>query len=115
MEAFLAAAREGDLPGLIAVLAPDVVRRADPMVLPPGAPTELSGVQAVAEQTLLLSRRAQLADPALIDGEVGIVVAPQGRLLIAITMISVGPTVTEYEVIADPARLRALELSAFLI
>ena len=115
VEAFLAAAREGDLPGLIAVLAPDVVRRADPMVMPAGAPAELRGAQAVAEQTLLLSPRARLAEPALIDGRVGIVVAPRGRLLIAITMTSVGFTVTEYEVIADPARLRALELAAFLI
>jgi RNA polymerase sigma factor (sigma-70 family) len=111
VEAFLAAAREGDLPGLVAVLAPDVVRRADPMVLPPGAPTELRGAQAVAEQTLLLSRRAQLAEPALIDGEVGIVIAPRGRLVSAITTTIQDGAITAYEVIADPARLRGLEFS----
>ncbi|MER0243826.1 sigma factor [Streptomyces sp. HSW2009] len=109
--AFLAAARSGDLAGLLAVLAPDVVRHADPLALPPGARTELRGAQTVAENTLLFGSRARLAELALIDGAVGVVVAPRGRLWLAITFTVHGDTITAYDVIADPTRLHALDLA----
>lgn len=111
VDAFLAASRGGDLDALLAVLAPDVVRRADPAALPPGAPTEVRGAHSVAEGTLVFGRRARFAAPALVNGTVGIVVAPRGRLLLALTLTVEGEKVTEYEVIADPARLRQLDLA----
>jgi RNA polymerase sigma-70 factor (ECF subfamily) len=111
VEAFLAAARGGDLAGLLAVLAPDVVRRADPAVLPPGAPAELRGARAVAKGTVLLRERARHAAPALVDGEVGAVVAPGGRLLCVLRIEVVGERVAAYEVIAAPERLRRLKLA----
>ncbi|WP_030811218.1 sigma-70 family RNA polymerase sigma factor [Streptomyces sp. NRRL S-337] len=112
VEAFLTASREGDLSGLLAVLAPDVVRRADPAVLPPGAASLIRGARAVAEETVALARNARFAAPALVDGTMGIVVAPHGRLLLVLTVRVEDERVTSYEVIADPARLGRLTLAA---
>ncbi|MFG2400409.1 sigma-70 family RNA polymerase sigma factor [Streptomyces lydicus] len=111
VEAFLAAARGGDLGELLAVLAPDVVRRVDPAALRAGGAAELRGARAVAEETVLLARNARFAAPALVDGTVGLVVAPHGRLLFALTVTTVDGRVTAYDVIADPARLRGLDLA----
>ncbi|MET8827214.1 sigma-70 family RNA polymerase sigma factor [Streptomyces sp. NPDC004610] len=110
VEAFLAAARGGDTAALLAVLAPDVVRHADPAVLPPGMPVELRGARAVAEGTVLLRERARSGAVALVDGTVGIVVAPGGRLLCVLRVSVAGERVTGYEVIADQGRLRGVEV-----
>lgn len=111
VEAFLAAARSGDLDALLAVLAPDVVRRADPVVLQPGGQPVVSGADAVARQTQVLGPRARYAEPALVNGTVGAVVAPHGRLLLVIAITVAGGRVTGYDVIGDPARLAQLELA----
>jgi hypothetical protein len=91
VEAFLIASRSGDLDALPAVLAPDVVRKATRDTLPSGAPTELRGARAVADEATLLSQRAQLAELALVNGAVGLVVAPRGRLFLAISVAVEGP------------------------
>ncbi|NEB78049.1 sigma-70 family RNA polymerase sigma factor [Streptomyces sp. SID14478] len=111
VDAFLTAARNGDLDALLAVLAPDVVRRADPTTLPAGAQTLVRGSDGVARETVVLRRNAQFAATALIDGRVGIVVAPHGRLLFALVVTAEADKITAYEVIADPARLAALDLA----
>ncbi|MFD7286848.1 sigma-70 family RNA polymerase sigma factor [Streptomyces sp. NPDC059863] len=111
IEAFLAASRGGDLNALLAVLAPDVVRRADPAGLPPGMATEVRGARVVAEETMVLGRGARFAEAALVNGTVGVVVAPRGRLFRALTFTIDGDRITAYEVIADPARLQRLELA----
>jgi RNA polymerase sigma factor (sigma-70 family) len=64
VDAFLAAARRGDLEALLAVLAPDVARRADPAALPPGGEILVRGADAVARQTLVLGPRARFAEPS---------------------------------------------------
>ncbi|MEU1204080.1 sigma-70 family RNA polymerase sigma factor [Nocardia sp. NPDC005825] len=112
VEAFLAAARGGDLTELLAVLAPDVMRIADPAALPPGLAAVVRGAQAVAKETVLLQRRSQVAALALVDGAVGIVVAPHGGLLLALTVTVRDNTVVSYEVIADRHRLRELTIAA---
>ncbi|MBO8191292.1 sigma-70 family RNA polymerase sigma factor [Streptomyces oryzae] len=111
VEAFLSAARKGELAGLLAVLAPDVVRRADPAALPAGAAALVRGADAVARGTVLLSQRSRYAQTALVDGAVGAVLAPRGRLLAALTFAVEGGRITAYEVIADPARLAGLEVA----
>ena len=111
VSAFLAAARAGDLAGILAVLAPDVVRRADPVALPPGAAVVVRGARQVAEGTAALADRSRLAELALVDGRVGAVVAPHGRLRFAVAFRVRGDLITEYEVIADPARLARLDLA----
>jgi RNA polymerase sigma factor (sigma-70 family) len=109
-DAFLAATRGGDITALLAVLDPDVVRRADRAALPAG-PAELRGAQAVAEETRVFSRRARFARLALVDGAVGIVVAPRGRLQLAIGLTIKDGKVAEIDVIADPLRLHQLDLA----
>ncbi|WP_327711808.1 sigma-70 family RNA polymerase sigma factor [Streptomyces sp. NBC_00464] len=111
VSAFLTAARAGDLTAILAVLAPDVVRRADPFAVPPGGLAEARGARAVAEGTAALAHRSQLAELALVDGTVGVVVAPRGRLLFALSFTFEDDRITSYDVIADPARLRRLSLA----
>jgi RNA polymerase sigma-70 factor (ECF subfamily) len=109
--AFLAAARGGDLTTLLAVLTPEVVRRADPVVLPAGASPELRGASEVAAEIQLLGGRAKYAEPALVNGAVGAVVAPGGHLRLAITFTFEDDRIAGFEVIADPSRLRGLTLA----
>jgi RNA polymerase sigma factor (sigma-70 family) len=112
VDAFLAAARDGDLGALLAVLDPDVVRRADRRAIPAHAATELRGARAVAEGTLVYARAARrLARPALVDGAPGLVVAPGGRLRIALRLTIEGDKIVEIDVIAEPESLRRLDLA----
>jgi RNA polymerase sigma factor (sigma-70 family) len=111
VEAFLAAARGGDFDGLLALLDPDVVLHVDPVAVPAGAPTEIHGAEAVAGQARTFAGRARFARPALINGVVGTVVAPRGRLQLVQTFTVVDRKVVELEVIVDPERLERLEIS----
>jgi RNA polymerase sigma-70 factor (ECF subfamily) len=109
VNAFLAASRDGDLDALLAVLDPDAVLRADRAATPAGAPREVHGAAAVAKQFL---GRAKLARPALVNGSVGVVFAPRGRLLVVLNLTITGGKIVEIEGVADPARLRKLDLAA---
>jgi RNA polymerase sigma factor (sigma-70 family) len=113
VEAFLAAARAGNFEGLLAVLDPNVVRRLDPVAAATGAPRVLRGAQAVARGALAGSRRARSAPAALalVDGRLGVVVAPRGRLATVIVFKVRRGRIVEMDVIADPARLRRLRLA----
>ncbi|MGW1175842.1 sigma-70 family RNA polymerase sigma factor [Kitasatospora sp. NPDC002543] len=111
VEAFLAAARGGDLTDLLAVLAPDVVRRADPAALGPGGALVARGARAVAGETAVFGRRARWGAVALVDGVPGILIAPDGRLRLVLRMTVADGRVAGYDVVADPARLAALELA----
>ena len=102
--AFLRATRAGDLDAVLALLAQDVVRRADAVALPAGAPRELRGAAAVAGGTAEFGHRAGSAGLALVDGLPGLVVAPGGRLTAVLTIDVVDGMITRYEVVADPAR-----------
>jgi RNA polymerase sigma factor (sigma-70 family) len=113
VDAFVAAARGGDLKALLAVLDPDVVRRADRAALPAG-PAELRGAQAVAEETRVFSRPARSARPALVNGTVGIVVAPRGKLRLALGLTIKDDRIAEIDVIADPSRLQQLDLAVLV-
>ena len=108
VDAFLAAARSGDVAGLLAVLDPDVVLHADRAAVRLGGIAELSGAEAVADN---FKGKAQQARPALVDGALGVVVAPQGRLLLVLNLTFAGDRIASIEVVADPDRLEALDLS----
>jgi len=112
VETFLAASRAGDVQAILAVLDPDVVRRADLAALPTGRPARAEGAQVVAEEVAVFGRRSRYASAALIDGDVGIVVAPHGRLQLVLTIEYSDSAIASYELIADPARLAKLELAA---
>lgn len=109
VDAFLAAARGGNFEALLTVLDPDVVLHSDPMVLPSGAPTEIHGAEAVAARAIRGGARA--AQPALVNGSVGVIVAPRGRLLMVIRFTIQNGKIIELESIADPERVRLLDLS----
>jgi RNA polymerase sigma-70 factor (ECF subfamily) len=108
VDAFLAAARSGDIAGLLAVLDPDVVLRADRTAQRLGDVAELRGAETVANN---FKGKAQAARPALVDGALGVVVAPQGHLLLVLNLSFAGDRIAAIEVVADPDRLRALDLS----
>src|SRR5688572_8400418 len=116
VEAFLKAARAGDLEGLLAVLDPDAVIRIDAAAridAPPaeaGMAREVRGASMWAKQMLALSRGLQFVQPAVINGSAGLVLAPRGKLSKVLTFTFANATVTRVEVIGDPARLRELEI-----
>ena len=109
IEAFLAAARTGDFEALLAVLDPDVVLRADP-----GTLRVVRGARAVAEGALTFSRLAQSARLALVNGMPGIISwLPDGRPLAVMGFTVRSGKIVEIDILADPARLRQLDLTAF--
>jgi RNA polymerase sigma factor (sigma-70 family) len=109
VEAYLAAARGGDFERLLAVLDPEVVLRADPATMPAGAPAELRGARAVA--TNAVARRARFAQAALVDGAVGIIVAPRGQLLLVLKLTFKEGKIAGINVIADAEELRRMDLA----
>jgi RNA polymerase sigma factor (sigma-70 family) len=109
VDAFLAAARGGDFEALLAVLDPDVVLRSDRPALPTGAPRETYGAAAVARRAMVGGARA--ARPALVNGAVGVIVAPRGRLLMVLDFTIGDGKIVAIDAIADPARLKQLDLA----
>jgi RNA polymerase sigma-70 factor, ECF subfamily len=108
VDAFLSAAREGNFDALLAVLDPDVVFRQNRTAVPLGASREVRGALAVAKQ---FAGRAHGARPILVNGAVGVVVAPRGRLLLVLDLRITHGKITEINVIAEPARLQKLDLA----
>lgn len=111
VSAFLAASRGGDIPTLLELLAPDVVRRVDPVLIPADVPTEIGGADEVATETRRFTRRARAGAVLLIDGTPGIAIAPAGRLL-ALLHIGIGDDgrIHTIDIAGDPDRLRTATL-----
>ena len=110
--AFLAAARGGDLSALVALLDPEVTLRADAGASPSGQALERQGVKLVAAGAVASASRAEHSQLALVDGTVGIVFAPGGHLEVVVKLtVSAERMITVMEVIADPDRLRGLQLA----
>jgi RNA polymerase sigma factor (sigma-70 family) len=110
--AFLAAARGGDLSALVALLDSDVTLTADAVAVPSGRPARLRGADLVARGAVLSSGRAGDSRLALVDGTVGIVFAPAGRLQVVLALtVGAQRRITAIDVIADPGRLRRLRLA----
>jgi RNA polymerase sigma-70 factor (ECF subfamily) len=109
VDAFLAAARDGDFDALLAVLDGNVVLHVDATAA--GTPTTVRGAQAVAANARAFSANARFAEPALVDGAVGVVVAPKGKLALVLRFGVVGDRITEISIDADPARLSGLSLA----
>jgi RNA polymerase sigma factor (sigma-70 family) len=107
VDAFIAALRAQDFEGLLAVLDPDLVVRADMS----GVLTETRGAAVWAKGAVSYGHLARLTQPALVDGAIGVVVAPQGRLVRAIRFTIADGKITEIEIIGNPARLGELDVS----
>jgi len=109
--AFLAASCDGDFDALVALLDPDVVLRADYGAIRPGSPVVVRGAAVVAGQALAFSRLARFAQPALVNGAAGVIVAPRGRLFAVMGFTIRRGKIAEIDILADPARLRRLDFA----
>jgi RNA polymerase sigma factor (sigma-70 family) len=107
VEAFLAASRDGDFEGLLAVLDPDVVFRADQAAQRLGSLAEIRGAAAVAET---FKGRAQAAKPAFVDGALGVAVIFGGKLRIALRLTFSGDRISAVEVVADAGRIAGFDV-----
>lgn len=85
-EAFLAASRDGDIAALLDVLAPDVVRRVDAILVPAGVATSVRGARAVAEETRMFAARARAGAVTVVDGRPVIAILAGGRVRIVIRL-----------------------------
>jgi hypothetical protein len=114
VDAFLAASREGSFDALLAVLDPDVVVRSDRAAVSQGAAREIRGAQAVASVARAarhLLGHTQFAQLVLVDGAVGIVVAPRGGLLFLLRLTIRHGKIVAINTVADPAHLHQLRLA----
>jgi len=109
IDAFLAAAREGDFQALLEVLDPDVVLRVD--LGPLGGTSEVRGARAVAGQALSYARLELLMHPVLVNGAVGVVSILDGQPFSVGGVIVRGGKIVEMDILADPERLRRLDLT----
>jgi RNA polymerase sigma-70 factor (ECF subfamily) len=123
VEAFLKAVRAADLDGLLAVLDPDAVvhidaasrvdgvTRVDVPAAEVGKARELRGASTWAAQFIALSRGLRFVQPALIDGSVGVILAPRGKLTRALIFTFANDKVMRVDAIGDAARLRELDIA----
>jgi RNA polymerase sigma-70 factor (ECF subfamily) len=110
--AFLQATRTGDFTALVELLDADVVLTGDAFTLPSGRPMVLQGLDRVARGAVASSVRAEHSQLALIDGQVGIVYAPAGRLQIVLAFaVSDESKITKISVTANPETLRSMQLA----
>ncbi len=107
VDAFIAASRGGDFSALLSLLDPDVVLTGDAAAARLRGPAQLRGAAPVAQ---FFKGSAQAAKPALVDGVMDIAVLPAGRLLLVLRLEIVDGRIAGIEAVADPARLRRLDL-----
>jgi RNA polymerase sigma-70 factor (ECF subfamily) len=110
-EAFLAASRDGNLAGLLAVLDPDVVLNGDAAGLPSRVPVTIKGANRVARAARSAAARSRYSGVALVNGAPGIVYGPRGQLAVVLAFTYGDGGITGIDVITDPARLDALSLA----
>jgi RNA polymerase sigma factor (sigma-70 family) len=108
LAAFTAAAREGDFDGLMAVLAPDVLLRADAGVNGLGPSHQLQGAENVARQAMQFAHLAQYIRPVLVNGRPGLMAAPDGRPVSVMDVTVRDGRIVEMNILADPDRLARL-------
>jgi len=110
VDAFFAAAREGDFAALVAVLDPDVVLRADGGAQP-GASAVIRGAAAVARQALMFAGPARRTQPVLVNGAAGVVVTVDGRPVSVMSFTVTAGKIAAIDALTDPLRLRQLDLT----
>ncbi len=107
VDAFIAAARGGDIETLVGLLAPDVVVRSDGGTLRPSV--VLHGREAVAKGAMAFAQTAALTRPALVSGAVGAVALAEGRLVSVAAFTVSGGRITALDILTDPERLARLD------
>jgi RNA polymerase sigma-70 factor (ECF subfamily) len=109
VEAFLAAARGGDFAALVAVLDPDVVLRADAGLT--GLSHHARGAETVASQAMLFSQVGLTIRRALVNGAAGVVSMRDGQPFSVAAVTVRNGRIVEMDILADPERLRQLDLA----
>jgi RNA polymerase sigma-70 factor (ECF subfamily) len=112
VNAFVAAARDGDFEALLVVLDPEVVLRTDLGAAVGGGSGSMRGASTVAGQALGFSRLAGSARPVRVNGEAGLVVIVRGQPFSVMSFTIRHGKIVEIDILADPARLRQLDLTA---
>src|SRR6185437_16410945 len=112
VEAFLAAAREGNFDALVALLDPDVILRADSGPDLPGATIEVRGAAEVAGRALTYARLQLMNRPVLVNGMFGMMSFRDGRPFSVGAITVRGGKIVEMDILADPERLGQLDLTA---
>jgi len=108
VDAFLTALRARDFNALVSALDPDLVVHSYPAA---ASQAEERGAELWARRAITLAQGARAARPALINGEVGIVIAPRGRLFRALRFTFASGKIAQIDVVGDPADLAALDLA----
>ncbi|MGW5608049.1 sigma-70 family RNA polymerase sigma factor [Streptomyces sp. NPDC003753] len=111
VDAYLAATRAGDFDGLLALLHPDVVLRADRSVVPTPEPIRIAGAHPVAKGAMASMGRARFTAAVLVDGRLGLAMLEAGRLRLVLSFTLADGLITEIDVIADRERLREVEVA----
>jgi RNA polymerase sigma-70 factor (ECF subfamily) len=112
IDAFMAAAQQGDFEGLVAVLDPDIVLRADGGAVA-GLSRVVRGARAVASQAATFSKSGLSNEMVLVNGSIGFVARrPDGRVFSVIGFTIAGGRIVEMDILADPDRLSRIDLSA---
>jgi len=112
VDAFLGALRRGDFEGLVAVLDPDVVVRIDEAAARPAGPREIRGARNWAKGAIAFSRQlAGAVQPMLVNGDVGLVWTPGEHIFRALRFTFADGKIASVDIVADPERLRELELA----
>src|SRR5262249_24558639 len=107
----LTAVRARDFDGLVAVLDPEAVIRIDEVAAAPGTPREIRGPHDWAKRAISFSRAARFAEPMLVDGTVGLIFAPRGRLLRVLQFRFEHGKIAEVNIVGDPTRLPEFNLA----
>ena len=114
VDAFLAASREGDFEGLLAILDPDIVLRADAGAGPFGPSIVVRGPREVIAQSQRFAPLGRFARPVLVNGAPGFLVVRDGEPLALMAVTVQDGKITEMDVLADPVRLAALDFTAVI-
>ncbi|QKW33285.1 sigma-70 family RNA polymerase sigma factor [Actinomadura sp. NAK00032] len=109
VDAFLTAAKTGDLEALVETLAPDIVLHAEA----DGEYIHLRGARKIAQRAIAFSFRAEFARPALINGTAGLVVATEDEPIAVMAFTVVNDKIAELDIYADPTHLTHLDPTLF--
>ena len=111
VDAFFAAARDGDFEALVAVLDPDVLLRSDGGEARPRTTVLIRGAKEVASRAITYARLSPFVRPALVNGVAGVVVAPEGKPFAVMAFTVRGGRIVEIDALSDPERLSQLDLA----
>jgi RNA polymerase sigma factor (sigma-70 family) len=113
VDAFFAAAHNGDFDALVAVLDPDVALRTDGGTARPEASVVLHGAAAVASRALMIAHPSAPKRPALVNGAAGVVITADGQPAVVIGFTISRGKIVEIDAIADPERVLRLDIPVF--